>query len=486
MQFLRFTLIVGLFSLLGASVSAQTPLKLEQVGNSFGSPIFVTSPPGDTSRIFVLDQNGRIYVVKDGVQLSTTFLDINSISSSGGERGLLGLAFHPQFSSNGYFFVNFTDNSGDTQISRYRVSVGNADVADATTRYDILNIDQPYSNHNGGCIRFGPDGYLYIGTGDGGSANDPQNRAQNGNSLLGKMLRLDIDNGSPYAIPPTNPFIGNSSVRDEIWAVGLRNPWRFNFDSATGDMYIADVGQNDWEYIHFEAAGSPGGLNYGWKIVEGSHCFSPSSNCNTPGLEMPIFEYGHTFWPSAKCCIIGSEIYRGKSMARMQGRYFFTDSCGQDLWSFRYSDSTNTLTDYVDHTAETGVPGSAASLGTDANGEVYVCRSSYVYRLVPTDMRLHVPPLITGSLTMISVTAATPNAPTYLAYSFQGLGNTPISQLGVVLSLSQPGLAATTSSNSAGNANYIVTPPPQLFGRTVWMQAVQNSNTSNVYQAVFN
>ncbi len=486
MYIIRFTLMLVLFATASTSAFAQTKLKLQQVGNSFGQPLLVTNPFGETDRIFVVDQNGRIYIVKNGVQLSTPFLDVNPISSSGGERGLLGLAFHPQFASNGYFFINFTDNSGDTQISRYQVSSTNADVADSASRYDILNIDQPYSNHNGGCIRFGPDGYLYIGTGDGGSANDPQNRAQNGNSLLGKMLRIDIDNGAPYAIPPSNPFVSNSGVRDEIWALGLRNPWRFNFDSATGDMYIADVGQNEWEYIHFEPAGDAGGRNYGWKIIEGSHCFSPSTNCNTSGLEMPIFEYGHTFFPAFNCCIVGSEVYRGKSMARMQGRYFFTDSCSQDLWSFRYNSATNTVSDYVDHTAESNVAGSGKSLGTDGNGEVYVCRSAYIYRLVPAEMYLNVPALVTGTLTLIEVTAATPNSPTYLAYSFQGLGSTPISQLGVILSLHQPGLAATTSSNSAGKATYLVSPPPRLFGRTIWLQAVQQGNTSNVFQATFN
>ncbi|MBC8369557.1 MAG: PQQ-dependent sugar dehydrogenase [Planctomycetes bacterium] len=486
MQILRFSILVGLFCLAASSSSAQTQLKLEQVGNSFGKPLLTLSPPGDASRLFVVDQNGYIRIVKDGVQLSTVFLDVDQISSSGGERGLLGMAFHPQFASNGYFFINYTDNSGDTQISRYQVSVANQDVANPSSRLDILNIDQPYSNHNGGCIRFGPDGYLYIGTGDGGSANDPQNRAQNGSSLLGKMLRIDIDNGAPYAIPASNPFVGITNVRDEIWAIGLRNPWRFNFDSETGDMYIADVGQNDWEYVHFEPAGDAGGRNYGWKILEGTHCFSPSTNCNTTGLEMPIYEYGHTFFPSFNCCIIGSEMYRGKSMARMQGRYFFSDACSQDLWSFRYDPQTNSVSGYTDHTAESNVPGTSTSLGTDANGEVYVCRSANVYKLVPNGMYLNVPPLIIGTQTLIEVTSASPNSSTYLAYSFHGLGNTPISQLGVVLSLSQPGLAATTSSNSSGRAQYLVSPPPALFGRTAWMQAVQNGNTSNVFEAVFN
>jgi glucose/arabinose dehydrogenase len=189
MKILRITLMLSLLSLVTNSAAAQTKLKLEQVGGNFSKPLLVTSAPGETNRMFVVDQNGKIFVVKNGVQLSTPFLDVSAINSSGGERGLLGLAFHPQYASNGYFFINFTDNSGDTQVSRYQVSAGNSDVANSGSRSDILFIDQPYSNHNGGCIRFGPDGYLYIATGDGGSANDPGNRAQNGSSLLGKMLR---------------------------------------------------------------------------------------------------------------------------------------------------------------------------------------------------------------------------------------------------------------------------------------------------------
>ncbi|MDE0586264.1 MAG: PQQ-dependent sugar dehydrogenase [Planctomycetota bacterium] len=486
MKILRITLMLSLLSLVMNSAAAQTKLKLEQVGGNFSKPLLVTSAPGETNRMFVVDQNGKIFVVKNGVQLNTPFLDVSAINSSGGERGLLGLAFHPQYASNGYFFINFTDNSGDTQVSRYQASAGNPDVANSSSRSDILFIDQPYSNHNGGCIRFGPDGYLYIATGDGGSANDPGNRAQNGSSLLGKMLRIDVDGASPYAIPPSNPFVTNSSVRDEIWALGLRNPWRFNFDSATGDMYISDVGQNEWEYIHFEPAGDAGGRNYGWKIIEGSHCFSPSNNCNTAGLEMPIFEYGHSFWPTANYCIIGSEVYRGKAMARMSGRYFFSDAGSQDLLSFRYNSTTNTVSDYVDHTAETNVSGSASSLGMDGNGEVYVCRTPNIYKIVPAEMRLLVPSLNTGTQAVIYVTVSSPNSPTYLAYSFQGLGNTPVSQLSVVLSLSSPQLAATATSDAGGIASYSVVPPPRLFGRTIWLQAAQQGKTSNVFEATFN
>lgn len=487
MQTFRYLLLFVIFSFCSSQLfSAQTKVKLEQIATGMGTTLLVESEPGNASRLYVLDQDGRIFLIKDGVKQTTPFLDIRSLTNRSGERGLLGLAFHPNYSQNGYFYINFTDNSGDTQISRYQVTT-NPDVVSTSTRFDILNIDQPYSNHNGGCIRFGPDGYLYIATGDGGSAGDPRNYAQNGNSLLGKMLRIDIDSTTGqlnYSIPSTNPFITNSSIRDEIWAIGLRNPWRFNFDSLTGDMYIADVGQNAWEYVHFEPAGDPGGRNYGWKIVEGSNCYSPSNGCNKNGLEMPIYEYAQTFFPT-KCCIIGSEVYRGKSMARMQGRYFFSDACSQDLWSFRYNSTNNSINGFIDHTSQSGAQGSATSLGSDADGEVYICRGGTVYKLIPAEMYLKVPPLQIGTQSIVTVTQATPNSPVYLAYSLRGMGNTVIPQLGVSVSLNSPALAATSSTNASGAANYTLLPPPQLFGRTVWLQAVQNGATSNVFEVSF-
>jgi len=266
-QFLLTSLALSLAFLgSGPIASAQVELDSVTVASGLSQPLLVTHAPGDTDRIFIVEQRGTVRVVKNGTMLGTYFLDVQALNSSGGERGLLGMAFHPDYDNNGWVFVNYTNNGGSTVVARYTVSA-NPDVVNSNSAQIIMTISQPYSNHNGGDIRFGPDGYLYIGTGDGGSAGDPGNRAQNGNSLLGKMLRIDVDNGLPYTIPASNPFVGNPSVRDEIWALGLRNPWRFNFDSETGDMYIADVGQNQLEYIHVEDAGSPGGLNYGWRII---------------------------------------------------------------------------------------------------------------------------------------------------------------------------------------------------------------------------
>jgi len=472
-------LVLCLASLSGSSTaSAQVPLTSEVVASGFSQALFLTHAPNDRDRLFVIQQAGLIRIIKNGAVLGTPFLDVTALNSSGGERGLLGMAFHPDYSNNGWVFVNYTNNGGATVVARYTVSA-NPDVLDANSAQILLTISQPFSNHNGGCIRFGPDGYLYIATGDGGSGGDPGNRAQNGAVLLGKMLRLDVDNGLPYTIPASNPFVGNPLVLDEIWSLGLRNPWRFNFDSLTGDLYIADVGQNAWEYVHVENAGSPGGLNYGWRIVEGTHCYNPSSGCNTVGLETPVFEYPHRFSPTFRNCIIGSEVYRGRNMATMQGRYFFTDAGSSELWSLRY-DGAGGYTDFTDHTAQTGVLGTGRSLGTDADGEVYVIDNSQVRRLVPSGLRLDVPHLFAGVAATLVVKNATPNSPVYLAYSMAGLGSTPVAALGIVVNLQNPVHAATKVANGVGTASFAVVPPGGLFNRTIYLEAVQIGLVSNV------
>ncbi|MDP7062163.1 MAG: PQQ-dependent sugar dehydrogenase [Planctomycetota bacterium] len=480
-QFLLTSLALSLAFLgSGPIASAQVELDSVTVASGLSQPLLVTHAPGDTDRIFIVEQRGTVRVVKNGTMLGTYFLDVQALNSSGGERGLLGMAFHPDYDNNGWVFVNYTNNGGSTVVARYTVSA-NPDVVNSNSAQIIMTISQPYSNHNGGDIRFGPDGYLYIGTGDGGSAGDPGNRAQNGNSLLGKMLRIDVDNGLPYTIPASNPFVGNPSVRDEIWALGLRNPWRFNFDSETGDMYIADVGQNQLEYIHVEDAGSPGGLNYGWRIIEGTDCYNPSSGCNTTGLEMPIYEYDHRFFPTFRNCIIGSEVYRGRTMATMQGRYFFTDAGSRELWSLRY-DGAGGYTAFTDHTAQSGVTGSGRSLGIDADGEVYVCGNNTVSKLVPAGLWLDVPHLFTGVSDSLLVHNATPNSPVYLAYSFVGLGSTPVAALGVTVRMANAIYAMTTTSNGSGEASFGVVPPGALFNRTIYLEAVQNGRVSNVVE----
>jgi glucose/arabinose dehydrogenase len=351
-------------------------LRTMRVASGLSKPLFVTSPPADSSRLFIVEQNsGQIKILSGGMVLPTAFLDIGDlITSSGNEQGLLGLAFHPDYSSNGYFFVNYTDTLGNTTVARYKLS-GDPNQAEPDSQLVILNITQPFANHNGGMLVFGPgDGYLYIGTGDGGAGGDPGNRAQDDGELLGKMLRIDVDGGSPYGIPPDNPFVGAVDSLDEIWAKGFRNPWRFSFDRVTHDLYIADVGESAWEEVDFQVSSSTGGENYGWRLMEGDHCYNPPTNCDPGGLTDPIHEYSHGGDPN-RCAIVGGFVYRGEAIPDLQGTYFFADDCSGQIWSFRY-DGDN-LTEFTDRTAELD-PGSGMSIdqissfGEDAAGELYI------------------------------------------------------------------------------------------------------------------
>jgi glucose/arabinose dehydrogenase len=347
-------------------------LRLELVKSGFSSPVYLTSPPGDTARLFVVEQTGRIQVVQHGQLLPTAFLDIHSQLVSGGEQGLLSVAFHPSYAANGFFYVNYTDLNGDTRVERYTVSVADSNLADTATHKLILFIPQPYTNHNGGLVMFGPDGMLYIGMGDGGSGGDPQNRAQHPDSLLGKLLRIDVDHGDPYAIPANNPFATGGGA-PEIWALGLRNPWRFAFDPPSGLLYIADVGQDSWEELDVEPA-SQGGLNYGWRIMEGAHCYNPDP-CSSAGLVLPGLEYSH----ADGCSVIGGFVYRGTRSPALAGQYFFSDYCQGWVRSARYANgavASRTLW------SPDVSPGSVLSFGQDARGELYVLSGSgAVYRI---------------------------------------------------------------------------------------------------------
>jgi uncharacterized repeat protein (TIGR01451 family) len=315
--------------------AADVQISLQSIASGFTRPLQITHAGDGSNRLFVVEQDGRIKIIKNGAVLGTPFLDISGLTRSpadaggGNEQGLLGLAFHPNYQNNGYFYVNYTNNSGNTVIARYTVS-GNPDVANAATAFTILTVNQPYTNHNGGQLLFGPtDGYLYIGLGDGGSGGDPENRAQNTGSLLGKMVRIDVNSGSPYAIPPTNPFVGAGNPLDEIWALGLRNPWRFSFDRATGDLYIGDVGQGDWEEISYQAANTPGGVNFGWRCREGAHNYNFSGSCGSLSLTDPIAEYNHTQGVS----VTGGFVYRGSLYPNLLGRYFYADYGSGKIWS---------------------------------------------------------------------------------------------------------------------------------------------------------
>jgi glucose/arabinose dehydrogenase len=378
--FLRWRLVriwdAALSALLVCAVIAPAAravdITLTPFASGFDAPLDIVNA-GD-SRLFVVEQGGHIRVVQsDGTVLGPDFLDIDTLTNGSGEQGLLGMAFHPDYLTNGFFYVDYTDTSGDTQIVRYTVmgDPATSNVANSGSAFPILTIAQPFANHNGGDLKFGPDGFLYIPMGDGGSGCDPDDRAQDPTELLGKLLRIDVDSGSPYGIPPSNPFAGSMTVREEIWGFGLRNPFRFSFDRANGDIYIGDVGQNRLEEVDIQPASSTGGENYGWDCYEGNDLSSvfPSS-CTTMAVCMPssmfvfpVHEYDHS---GGRCAIIGGFVYRGSLSPSLVGHYFFADECSSDIYSLTTPANTlNTFGQVVPGLTPTG-------FGEDNAGEVYV------------------------------------------------------------------------------------------------------------------
>lgn len=358
------------------------PLALETVVTGLEFPVGLAAPPAD-ARLFVLEKGGRIRIIENG-SLGPTFLDLRGRVSTGSEQGLLGLAFDPAYASNGRFVVNYTDPSGDTRISAFHVSA-DPDAADAASESVLLAVDQPFDNHNGGQLAFGPDGDLYIGLGDGGSGGDPNGNGQSLSTLLGKVLRVDLEGAQPYAIPPDNPFAASAgaSVRGEIWSYGLRNPWRFSFDRATGDLYIGDVGQGNYEEIDIStaAAGAGRGLNFGWNRMEGTHCFPPDAgeSCDRTGLILPVLDYDH----SQGCSVTGGYVYRGSAIPDLAGTYFYADFCGGWVRSFRFS--AGQAADRREW-PDLSPGGSITSFGEDAAGELYLLTSEgAVYRIVQGD-----------------------------------------------------------------------------------------------------
>jgi glucose/arabinose dehydrogenase len=330
----------------------------ETVISGLDRPVDLQHAGDGSGRLFIIEKVGRIRVFQDGQLLDTPYLNITDrVGSGGNEQGLLGLAFHPNYAVNGLLFVNYTDTSGDTVISRFRVT-GDSNVADHTGETVLLRVSQPFRNHNGGVLAFGPDGYLYAGLGDGGSAGDPQGNGQRLDTLLGKILRLDVDSAEPYAIPPDNPF-GN-----EIWAYGLRNPWRMSFDSQTGDFYIGDVGQNQWEEIDYLSAGTSGGTNFGWNYFEGTHPYEGSPPQGAQ-LVPPVVEYNH----SQGCSVTGGYVYRG-AMPEWNGIYLYADYCSGIVWGLIRSDGG-----WQNQVLFSGV-GRITSFGQDESGEVYLILDS--------------------------------------------------------------------------------------------------------------
>jgi glucose/arabinose dehydrogenase len=358
--------------------SYKTPaIQLSKVVAGLSAPTAIIAMPttGD-ARLFVVEQAGTIRVVTAQKNLDATpFLDIKSKVLSGGEMGLLGLAFHPQVADNNYFYINYIDKSRNTIIARYSItrSTGRAD---PNSEHILLKLHQPYENHNGGDLAFGPDGYLYIGLGDGGSGSDPQNHAQNRDDLLGKMLRINVDSGDTYVIPDDNPFVKEGG-KPEIWALGLRNPWRFSFDRKTGDLYVADVGQGTYEEIDFQPANSKGGQNYGWACREAGHILITAVCKDTESYQAPIIEYDHS---QDRCSVTGGYVYRGNKYPAIAGKYFYSDFCGGQIYYTERSNGAWATT----LAASTDL--SISTFGQDTAGELYLAdyNTGTIYQLIDT------------------------------------------------------------------------------------------------------
>lgn len=347
----------------------QHQLGLRPFLSDLDRPLFMTHAGDGSGRIFVVEKVGTIQVFIDGQQAPVSFLDLRDrVKSSGYEQGLLGLVFSPDFATSGYFFVNYTDNNDTTHIARFQLDHANPNRGDPVSEFTVLALEQPAINHNGGMLAFGPDGYLWVGLGDGGGANDTHGNAQNPDTLLGKMLRLDVtsDPTQPYLIPPDNPWVNatwnGETMRPEVWAVGLRNPWRYSFDRQTGDLWIADVGQSQYEEVNWIFRGDPGGLNFGWPITEGQHCRN-NQDCELGGLMMPVAEYEH----QGHCSITGGYVYRGSQFPALQGVYLYADFCSGVIWgAWRDAQGEQVVVELLD--SEHGI----SSFGEDEAGELYI------------------------------------------------------------------------------------------------------------------
>lgn len=380
---------------------AQLTIELEPFISGLNQPIAIRHAKDD--RIFIVERRGAIRIVNaEGQLVSKAFLDIDAqVSPPNGERGLLGLAFHPAYADNGYFFVNYTNNQGNTVIARFSVKPDNANEADSGSEKILLTINQPFSNHNGGDLAFGPDGYLYIPMGDGGDGGDPQNFAQNRQSLLGKMLRINVNEGDPYSIPPDNPFIENATTADEIWALGLRNPWRFSFDRLTGDIWIGDVGQGNWEEVSRQSADSQGGENYGWRCYEGNGNFNLNGCSDRSDYTFPVHVYTSDDAFGAGCSVTGGYVYRGAEFPALFGHYIYADYCSGRFWSLKPDEQGG----WINTELLNGSNFNFATFGEDQDGNLYVAglTDGIVYKITTDAVSA------AGELSTIGKVSVSPN-----------------------------------------------------------------------------
>jgi glucose/sorbosone dehydrogenase len=364
------------------SLPQSNNLRLQPISTSLSSPVFMTAPPNDSTRLFIVQQGGliRVFDVVGGSLLTDPFLNVSSLLSTGGERGLLGMAFDPQYAANRQFYVFYTNTAGNIVIARYLRDITDPNLADSSSAVTLLTVAHPnFSNHNGGMLAFGPDGCLYAGVGDGGSGGDPNNNGQNLVSLLGKLLRLDPDTGAPCNNVIINPFVLLGGA-PEVWSLGLRNPWRFSFDRETDDLYIGDVGQSAREEIDVAVAPNAGRqANYGWRLMEGFLCFNPSSNCDPGGLTFPILDYPHA---GGACSVTGGYVYRGDAILSLRGTYFYGDFCAGFVRSFRYQNGQPT--EQTEWPLLSPPGSSITSFGEDFSGELYLMtQGGGLFKIVP-------------------------------------------------------------------------------------------------------
>jgi len=364
------------FCLFFLAAAADAQIRLVKISGNLDLPVDVANAGDGSLRLFIVLQKGKIMVYSGGRILTTPFLNITDLVKCCGEQGLLSIAFHPKYKTNGFFYVNYVNTMNNLVLARFHVS-SNKNIANKSSKKILLTIPHPtYTNHNGGKLAFGKDGYLYLSVGDGGSGGDPNNNAQNIGKLLGKILRINVNNVSTYSIPPDNPFANVTGAKKEVWAYGLRNTWRYSFDRLTGDMYIADVGQSQYEEVDFQSAGSRGGQNYGWRKMEGFHCYNPSNNCNDGTLNLPVLEYAHG---TGNCSITGGYVYRGNSVPALAGTYVYGDFCSGIIWGAKNNSGTWSSTQLL----STGLL--ISSFGEGEKGEVYVAHhgspNGAVYRI---------------------------------------------------------------------------------------------------------